>query len=355
MTGTGPLGRRYMLDLADQGGAVRARVRQSGDAGLARVGLGRPAVEAPRLAGLLFSLCPRAQTTAALRAVEQAAGVALAPGQAAAREAVLLGEGVAASVWRMAVTWPTLTGGTMDAAPVRAAREAADALLADLFDGPWAEPGGCLLKSVTAAPRSAVDALFEALRRSEAGIGPLLDQANAIRLHRGDTCCLLQDGIFAEDLCPDCSGHEETPRALLAPGEMTDSLGPWFDAQLSHGFTLLARLRRTLDRVAPDAPTPFPDGATGRGMGVAMTARGRLRHGLVLEDGLIRGWTTAAPTDWNFAPNGPVAATARRLAPGPGLRARAQWLVAAFDPCAPCDVALQAALTPRSGEEAVHA
>lgn len=355
MTNATPLERRYVLDLVEQGDVVRAQVIQHGQGGLARIGLRRPAHEAPRLAGLLYSLCPRAQSVAALRALEQAAGVMLPPGQVAAREAVLLAEGLAAAVWRMAVTWPTLIGMEVDPAPVRSARAAAQVVLHGLFEEDWARPGGAPLRLGHDELRGAVEALFQALRAAEASAAAVIAQAGKITLWSGESCCLLGNGIFTGDLCPDCSGHEETPRALVAPGEMTETLAPWFDAQLSHSFALVAALRRALERVAPDAPVPFPDDVTGHGLGVAMTARGRLRHGLSLENGIITAWSTAAPTDWNFAPDGPVAAMARRLGGGPDLRARAQWLVAAFDPCAPCAVSVRVETAEASMRDPVHA
>ena len=77
-----------------------------------------------------------------------------------------------------------------------------------------------------------------------------------------------------------------------------------------------------------------------------MTARGRLRHQVQVQEGKIEDWQVVAPTDWNFAPSGSLVQYLNGLqtkAPD----STAKWLVAALDPCAPCAVVLE--------EELAHA
>jgi Ni,Fe-hydrogenase I large subunit len=68
------------------------------------------------------------------------------------------------------------------------------------------------------------------------------------------------------------------------------------------------------------------------GTGRATTARGPVFHQVTLDprDKVLQ-WRAVAPTDWHFAPRGPVA---RALGPGV-VNTAARLAIAGFDPCAP--------------------
>ena len=73
------------------------------------------------------------------------------------------------------------------------------------------------------------------------------------------------------------------------------------------------------------------------GIGIAHSeaARGRLIHGVEVQDGLVKRYLILAPTEWNFHPRG-AAAQALALIAGSGrsdARGLADLMITAFDPC----------------------
>ncbi len=321
--------RRYVLSARASGDRLSARVNRHGPENPLVTGLGRRGTDAPRLAGLLFSLCPHAHAVAAQRALEDAAGVAPSPSEHAARDISVLSEALAAAVWRMGVDWPALRGAPPRLAPVKAARDGAAALRTG-------DPAGR-------------HALADALAAVAAETAPVLERARAIPIRPGDAARPPQ---------------EETPRALSETphAEPPSDLSSWFAAQAAHAHTVLETLDAVLadhePGAAPRTPDERPwDETSGAGVGSALTARGRLRHAITLDAGRIVAWRADAPTDINFAPHGPVEHWVDRLAPCPDPTEALTWLVAAFDPCAPC--AVEVKVEPRNGarpaEETLHA
>lgn len=329
-----------------------ASVTRVGPTDLVRVGIGRPAVDAPALAALLFPVCPAAQAGAAAIAVERAMGLAPTPAVTAARNAVILAEAVVGCIWRMALDWPTLVTLDPDTAIVRSARAAQSALPQALFgDGRpahWARPGGRpIIRRCGADVRLALTALSDAVRTlTSAGPprAPMFANGNNLpQLPRP-----LGTDIGTAALMPHVAPREETPRSLWACSASPSlTLNLWFEAQAEHADRCMDALDLAVAEALSDAdqpPQPEPN-PTGVGLGVVTTARGRLRHAITVQDGAITGWTAAAPTDWNFAAQGPVVQMANRLLVGndrspADQEAAARWLVAAFDPCAPCRVTI---------------
>ncbi len=344
MTAGPAMGRQYRLHLTVTDNRVSAaHVACAGPVNPLVIGEGRSIREALHLAGLLFPLCPAAHKGAALRAVEQAAGVALPPGQRTAREAVLLAEAVSGTVWRAAMQWRTLLGDTPDPAPVRLARDGAASLARALFTEDWVRPGGAPLAADGAAAQAALRMVTHAFNTIQGTAETVRTGAMAVRLADGAALCPpLGATVFQSDLDPDDTQCEETPRSLHPDGTCPQTLADWFAAQHAHGSDLLEQLSCCLDQVQEDGPIPMPDDMTGQGLGVAMTARGRLRHCLRMDRGRIVAWRAAAPTDWNFAPQGAAARAALTLDPGEDFVKQAQWFVQAFDPCAPCAVVMEA-------------
>lgn len=71
------------------------------------------------------------------------------------------------------------------------------------------------------------------------------------------------------------------------------------------------------------------------GLSLVPTARGLLAHRVVQQDGLIRAYQIVAPTEWNFHPHGSLYHMLHGLTASDetGLRAKAQALITALDPC----------------------
>ncbi|MEM7570391.1 MAG: hypothetical protein AAF337_11400 [Pseudomonadota bacterium] len=327
--------RRYQLHF----GPDHAFVRRTGPEDVLRIGLTKPVDEAAALAGLLFAVCPRAHQVAVLRAAEDIAGITLPRGQVAARDIVVLGEAVFCAVWRAALSWARLLKTEVPVAAVQNARLANDALSKAVFKGPWACIGGSPLEIDAPALSTAIDRLSQAFRAIRPLGEAVIASAAQFKLRSHAGAALDEKSLVIEPGQSVC--FEETPRTLLDGPQRAANLAPWFEAQLDHAASLVARLHEAKDLLEGGSPVEAADDLSGRGTGVVMTARGRLRHTLTLDAGRINGWSAMAPTDWNFADNGPAASAAAQLeAPGPDA---ANWLVAAFDPCAPCEVVMEVA------------
>lgn len=329
--------RRYQLHFKGQS----AHVVCTGPQDVLNVGVGRDLGDAIALAGLLFPICPRAHQIAALRAAEQAGGIQLPVAQALAREIALLSEGVFSAVWRAALSWAKMLGQPVPAAAVQMARSGNDDIVRGLFDGPWAALGGGRVIADRPALLRAAGALAKAFYQ----VRPL---GLAARAYAADVCLDVPavSAVHAASFIGiglDAAGAqiEESPRALLSGQHKPPTLAPWFDAQLAHAEGLLIELHEAIHQLRPAQARESAVPLTGSGIGIAMTARGRLRHALSLEGGVVTSWSAMAPTDWNFAANGPAARAAGALQ-SPDAKAAA-CLIAAFDPCAPCDAVMEEA------------
>lgn len=114
----------------------------------------------------------------------------------------------------------------------------------------------------------------------------------------------------------------------------------------------LARLVPAMENWAaqldPSQPfcLPYPEGVSGRGVGLVEAARGALGHWLTLEDGKITHYQVVAPTTWNFSPRdgagapGPVEAALAGAPVEAGQKSplAVQHIVRSFDPCMACTV-----------------
>ncbi|MCB9971250.1 MAG: hypothetical protein H6881_00445 [Rhodobiaceae bacterium] len=331
--------RSYELVLDGVPGSVRSAVRASGPDNALSVTSGRRWQDVVRIPGLIFAVCPRAHTAAGLGAIEAAAGIKLPDGQGAARGAVVLAESVAQCIWRQALVWPGLIGETEMPAKVRNARQASDALAAAIFPGGWLTPGGAPIDFNHDAATQAFYALAECFDGLSDVAARVVDAANEVSGgHVFDPLPALASEIGNAGALPVRDRREETPRSLAEFRTEPVRLGDWFAAQADHAGMLLARLELAVSRIRPAAPVNTPSGISGSGIGVSMTARGRLRHVIALEEDIVTSWQASAPTDWNFAPGGPLDHYARSLDPA-RLEEQGRWLVAALDPCAPCSIA----------------
>lgn len=295
---------------------------------VASVLCGRPLEEALHQIAILLPVCGAAQEIAARRAVEAARGEV--EGEARAERASLLhGEQIEAGAWRLAIDWPRVLGTEPDTAAFKRVRDAQN--FADRADA-----GRAFLPRFEAV--ATWDDVWTWARDRHCGAATLLAMARE-RDSAATPATLL-------------SGDELVRRAfncLMSGGTVTDAaeVGPLAMARhplvaSAPALTVSHRLAAQLldfvalldERLAPeDGPNAWS--APGRcGVGRAMTARGPLFHRVVLnaEETSARAWEVLAPTDWHFAPTGPLAGMVTNETVLP-------FLILSFDPCAPWSIA----------------
>lgn len=384
LPGEGSVSVRLWLDGDGKGMTIRrAEVATRRPRAVAAL-VGRKAEEAVRLAPLLFSLCGSAQGLAVARACEAALGLD-AGAHDAARSLLTDAEALDSHGWQAVVEWPARLGAPPRPAALRGLRSAVSAVLPALYpskDG--LRPGGGMLRPDTAVLRNALERMASWLKAAVfAGPPPRDADELAGWAARGDTdaarlaarllspelagwgACgapLLGErspGWFAAALSGD-PAFATAPRrngapALTGPLERQadhplvvsvaerfgDGLARLFAARLADLADLPQRMETTITALRPADPIAIGSSAPGEGCGVAETARGRLAHWLRLDgDGRLADARMVAPTDWNFAADGPLA---RGLA-GAAVRdrddavERVRLLVAMLDPCVACGI-----------------
>lgn len=389
LPGEGSVSVRLWLDGGREGMSIRrAEVAARRPRAVAAL-VGRRAEEAARLAPLLFSLCGNAQGLAVARACEAALGLD-AGAHDAARSLLIDAEALDSHGWQAVVEWPARLGAPPRPAALRELRSAVSAVLPALYpDKDGLRPGGGVLRPDVAALRNALDRMAGWLEATVfAGPPPRDADELAGWAARGGTdaarlaarllspdlagwgACgvtLLDErsaGWFATALSGD-PAFATAPRrngapALTGPLErqadhplvvsVTERFGHGlarlFAARLADLAELPQRMEAAIAALRPADPaaagsSSLTNSTPGEGCGVAETARGRLAHWLRLDgDGRLADARMVAPTDWNFAADGPLA---RGLA-GAAVRdredavERARLLVAMLDPCVACGI-----------------
>ncbi|WP_114858344.1 nickel-dependent hydrogenase large subunit [Azospirillum brasilense] len=386
MSGTGAgLEGSVSVRLETAAGRVRAVSVQVRRPAAARALCGRTPDEAMRLVPLLFSLCGTAQSLAALDALEDA--LALDAGAHTTARALLAEAETATNhAWQVLMDWPA----RLDEAPqprelagLRAAAAAIHPALYPARDG--LRLGGGSLKPDRAALTAATAALREGVERAVFAAPVPTDDAELVRwAGTGATPAarlmrrLLEPGMagfgacgvpalephparwFGERLSADAA-FSERPRqdgAAAHTGPLArQSTHPLVAALLArHGSGLAAhaaarlvelaglaeRLTGWANRLEDAEPAPDTGNARcGAGSGAVETARGRLAHWLRLEDGRIADCRIVAPTEWNFAADGPLARGLAGAVADDSLAGRAALLVGALDPCVAPAITIQ--------------
>jgi hypothetical protein len=302
------------LRLGSAGGQIITVSVASDRPAVAQALRGRPADEAVRLVPLLFALCGKAQG----RAAELALAAARGRDCAAYIDAAIQAEVMREHLWRWLLDLPPLLG----EAPLQAEFRSGAACiatgrraeLAGLLDAPcFANLSRRLLASADAG-----DAASRLLPRLDA-------QASLALWPQFDA------GFCRE---PHWQGRAAETGALArrqggAAGE-TSIAARW-----------LARLEELRDwaagreKVGAGGTASAVQAAPGRGRALAETSRGLLMHEIALDGDCIAEYFIVAPTEWNFHPQGPLAAslTGRDAGDREALQSFAARVVAALDPC----------------------
>jgi hypothetical protein len=311
---------------------------------------GKPGDEAVAMVPRLYSICGRSQHIAAELALAAAHGVAGTADASQVRR--VEAETAQEYLWRVLLDWTRETGAAADAITMASARSALarddrdalrviverEVLGADARR--WHEHRSTfeawIDRGATAAARFLGPTLRDAPHEGASAVSSLP------RFDAGDTAERIVTQLESD------SDFERRPTLDGKPAE-TGAM-----ARL-HGQSLIAELvaaygRSTLGRFAArlselvrivcndDPPAPLAGSlnlAPGRGLAWVETARGLLLHQIDLDGERIGRYRVVAPTEWNFHPQGALAAAmAGRPAPSEDdLRRRAERLIQSLDPC----------------------
>jgi len=315
---------------------------------------GRTPEEAAHLAGLVFSLCGKAQQVAAEAACEAAQGQIPDAAASRARETAVLLELAQEHAWRLLLDWPQQQGMPPDQAsqlrlrqraadPLRFAETLDDLLLNTLLGEPanlwlgrdlagfdaWRHAGGTATARLFAALGEGVDSGI-----CQASLLPPLQRLGGAAAQE-----LARQAMETPAFCgqPLWQGAPAETGALARACEQP-LLAAWIARRgRGAGARLLARL---LELAACSAGVPagaawvraWPLGDNA-GLAGVETSRGLLLHAVRLWEGKVAEYRIVAPTEWNFHPAGPLFQALSSLAPGDGLEARARLVAQSLDPC----------------------
>lgn len=327
-----------------------------------RVLEGKTPEQVVRIVPMLFSLCGRAQETAAALALEAAEGKAP---DAKGREHRVLAEAAMEYLWRILADWPPLVGeapAMESLAQIRARLKPALPLAEE--DG-WQNFSRVLesfleqeVLSVAPAKWLGMESVERWASAGKSAAARVLDRLLDGEGAFGDGGVALMEppepDIFLREIEPALREQSDFParpnwagearetgalaRAARAPlvGELKmrsgNTVALRFIARLVELAEMPGRLRGENERHSwLGAVAPRPNW----GLAWVECARGLLLHQVQVEEGRVARYRIVAPTEWNFHPDGPLVrglkgAEATSL---DGARARAATMVQALDPC----------------------
>ncbi len=371
-----PLEGELVVRLVWDGAGVREARPSAARPRASRALVGRPAGEAPALAGRLFAICGRAQSVAAEAACRAARGARAHDAELGAAEMRVRAERVHEHLWRLLVDWPRLVG--LEARP--AALGAARLALAPLVEDGAAESAAALEARVASLDRIALREIYGApaaewlaiADRDALGVwahggatpvatvvAALLDEpavskataesgARVALLPPADEAGLRAGVAAALDRDPDFESAPHWRGAACETGPLARTDGhPLLRSLRDADATgIVARVAARLIELAADlealgagddAPAAHGAFAPGPNEGLAWveTARGLLVHRARLADGRIADYRIVAPTEWNFHPRGAFVHDALAIEAGSedDVERRARRLAASLDPC----------------------
>jgi hypothetical protein len=313
---------------------------------------GKAAEEAVATVPQLFSICGKSQHIAAELALAAARGAA-GPVDAV-RTRRIEAEMAHEYLWRALIDWSRAVGGTTDATVLAAARSALahddrDLLRAiverDVLGGEareWYEHEHVpafeiwIARGATPSARFLGQVQRDGPRHGACQV-PLLPHFDADDTAARIVAALDADADFERRPTLDGRPAETGAIARLAwqplVAAMSDAFGRSTLVRFAARISELARLA-----CGDAAPAPLAGSlplGPGRGLGWAETARGLLLHQIDLDGDRVARYRIVAPTEWNFHPQGPLAAAllgVHELGEA-DLRKRAEWLLQSLDPC----------------------
>ncbi len=353
--------------------APEARIVSSRPQVAQRLMAGRTPAEAADLAGMLFTLCGRAQRIAAEAACAAALGESASTETTLSRQRKILAEMAQEHAWRLLLDWPSRQGRAADPALLLALRRAGDnaLVLADTLETVLAGPllgepvANWLARFSVEAALPGFDAwangrgtptaaLFDELGQgADIGIShvPLLPAVDG--LHQNDIQWLVAQALETPAFCarpewPAVDGqrrpaetgalarcHAHTPvRQWLA--QRGRGVGARMLARLLELALLPAWLRSAETTVLRAWTLPNQIGVAG-----VETSRGLLLHLVRLADGKVEQYRIIAPTEWNFHPAGPLAEALANLPADAELHAAARQIALSLDPCVDYGITLE--------------
>ena len=292
--------------------------------------VGRPADQAPVLAGRLFTLCGYSHRVASHLAVAAALGQPCRDDHATG----LLAEKIGDSLRSLVIGWPDAgIGGLLSGPEVVLVRDAL-AACREMVAGQSADPRRVV---------QAVAALAGA-RLRERGLAAL-PRDQVFLASRPDSLTVDDDvavvGMAAER-------GEDFAALPYLPGRSaeTGAFARNYDLLPDMEYALAARMAARmgdLERSVADLEQGGGAGlwnsgqlGGGQGFGVVESPRGRLYHWVRLDGrGAVADYAIVAPTEWNFHPAGPFVSSLLGAKVGRGEQAQMliSWLAALFDPC----------------------
>ncbi len=322
-----------------------------------------PSAEAVVLAGRLFALCGRAQSTAAACATEASEGVTETEASAHARDRVIAAEMAHEHFWHFLMEQPRQAGlaprvtamgrarvalqpildGAAQAGAGAASGVAAEEIYARapgdwLALGDWEAFAAWTREAATPVAARLGEILADdgALGASPVALMPPVD-ANALR--SGLAGPMARDKGFA--LAPHWDGEpRETGAAARRSGhrlvaEALRRFGRGVAARFVARLVELAEVLAELERATASRRHGAIAADDGDGIAWVETARGLLLHRARIEEGRVADYAIVAPTEWNFHPRGAFAAGAKAIAARDEaeLARRVRLVAASLDPC----------------------
>ncbi|WP_187290867.1 nickel-dependent hydrogenase large subunit [Hyphomicrobium denitrificans] len=379
-----------MIDLRHSGdGTGRIAITSSRPLGLARAFVGRSADEAVLMLPMLFNVCAMAQGAAAAQACERALGIESDKTTDAVRRVLVLAETLREHLIRTVLDWPRFLGFEAGQSEMLAVMRPYEKLRRSLDPERRVLAIGGRARFDPASVLEAIEVLAQLVEaiifgesldawRTRQSAEALTDWSEECAtpsqrlvrtvLNRGwaeagraTTQFLphIEDGDLSALLLGDSAATfvaEPTwggrPHETSALSRQADTALVRDVARMSGGNGLLTRIAARLVEVgclpgvmrglvegvfrneAGQPPTPAARERCGRGLAQVEAARGRLVHGVAIEDGIVRRYEVLAPTEWNFHADGAAAHGLAEIA-GRQQDAReiADLFVTAVDPC----------------------
>lgn len=297
-----------------------------------RMFVGKPLATVTRSIGNIYSLCGRAQTIAALLAIEHALHIPVPPQLRAARDLLRLSEMLSQTAMRLCLHWPRALGLSIQPALVRECLAAEQKFEAQIMTGEgWKTPGTCLSAPDTVAAGAVLDALTTSVDTLVNGPLPIALRT-ALKVHG-----LLGFGALPEGVEPELGAlrrNGDHPAVAETRAAYGTGLATRLQAALADLCLITSLMQDALSGVTPVAAQKITN-ASGEGTALLETARGRLEHQVTIRDGHITRYRINAPTEINFRTDGPVAAglMGAEATDIPALTCAAGLHILAIDPC----------------------